>query len=277
MPPKVKKGSRSGVEMDPAVNIVKGVLEQNVTFFVQNVSQYITKYQQHLNECLAILSAQPNISLQTPATTPEAPVASAPAAAAPPTTTPADATAAATAADETAVGPVSPAVIGKVTVNETEEEDVLEVEFPDNEELCKQLKSLKREAYELSTTFDGISDWIDLNAPDKEKGAEDSVGAEVQDAVIEQIGSLNEAVKGVYDLEFKYLSDRTDLETQVLKAPQVRSLQLQLEIGDADMWDEVERSWRAMIRVCLILYSVLTKNMTRLKNPDGPKSLSGYH
>ena len=53
--------------------------------------------------------------------------------------------------------------------------------------------------------------------------------------------------------------------------------QLQLEIGDADMWDEVERSWRAMIRVCLILYSVLTKNMSRLKNPDGQKSLTAYH
>ena len=268
--------------MDPAVNIVKGVLEQNVTFFVQNVSQYITKYQQHLNDCLAILSAQPNISLQpaTPqaaaVTSVAAAVVAAPEAAAPPAAE-VSATTPAVADDATAAGAVSPTVVGKVTVNETEEADVLEVEFPDNEELCKQLKSLKREAYELSTTFDGISDWIDLNAPDKEKGAEDSVGAEVQDAVIEQIGSLNEAVKGVYDLELKYLSDRTDLESQVLKAPQVRSLQLQLEIGDADMWDEVERSWRAMIRVCLILYSVLTKNMSRLKNPDGQKSLTAYH
>jgi hypothetical protein len=273
MPPKTKKGSRSGVEMDPAVSIVKGVLEQNVTYFVQNVSQYIGKYQEQLSKCLAILNAQARISLQAAPATPKA----------------ADATGAATAAvpaSDAAVKPdapaaeatpASPAVIGKVTVNENREEDVMEIEFPDNEKLCQQLKALKREAYELSTTFDGISDWIDLNAPDKEKGSEDSVGAEVQDAVIEQVGSLNEAVKGVYDLELKYLSERTDLESQVLKAPQVRSLQLQLEIGDSDTWDEIERSWRAMIRVCLILYSVLTKNMTRLKNPDAPNSLSGYH
>jgi len=223
MPPKKKTKH----EIDPSVVEVKSALEQNVHFFIGNVSSYVGKYSKSLQQATELMDAARN---------------------------------------------------AKVAVDPTPDEAVVNVSFPDNTALLDQLKQMKKEAYELSTVFDGISDWIDLNAPEKEQGAEDSTGVEIQNSVVEQIGSLNETIKSVYDLELKYLSERAEAEAQVLKMPVLMSLQLQLEVYDSDTWDEVDRSWRALIRVCLILYTVLAKNMAKLKHPAARRTAAaGYH
>jgi hypothetical protein len=40
-----------------------------------------------------------------------------------------------------------------------------------------------------------------------------------------------------------------------------------MEVLDLDAWDDAERGWRSMIRVSLILFSMLHKNMKVLREP----------
>ena len=149
--------------------------------------------------------------------------------------------------------------------------DAPAVKIPDNKELLQQLRILKREAYELGTTFDGIHDWIALNVPDLKD--DDNTGIEVMDAVMEQVTSLNDAVREVYSIEGKYMEDRSENECTVMKYPDAGSIRLVLEVADRDLWDDIERGWRILIRTSLILYTVLSRNMEKLKNPRQQRSM----
>ena len=142
---------------------------------------------------------------------------------------------------------------------------IIEVKFPDNTEIVKQLRQLKRESYELGATMDGIHDWIALNVPDMKDDEND--GVEVMGAVIEQVTSLTDTVRSVYAAESKYLEERAELEKSMLKLPESETMKLAIKSHDADTWDEVDRGWRTLIRVCLLLYSILSKNMAMLKEP----------
>jgi hypothetical protein len=200
--------------------------------------------------------------------------------ASPPTVTGADAQAPAPAA-----APAVPAATGAATAAATSEEAaspkggadktkkkkkepkvrIVEVNFPSNEDLLGNLRTLKRESYELATTMDGIHDWIALNVPDIKE--DDNSGVEVMSAVIEQVSSLTDTVRGVYGLEQKYLEERSECEKRRLKYPESKMVELQLQTQDTDTWDDLDRGWRTLIRVCLVLYAVLAKNMTALKEP----------
>jgi hypothetical protein len=153
---------------------------------------------------------------------------------------------------------------------------VIEIKFPDNTEIVRQLRLLKREAYELSSTMDGIHDWIALSIPEiqtSESGEND--GVEVMGAVIEQVSSLTDTVKACYSAESKYLEDRADLEKAMLKLPESETMRLSLAALDCDTWDEIDRAWRTLVRVTLLLYSILSKNMSHLKEPRKEKRAMG--
>lgn len=155
-------------------------------------------------------------------------------------------------------------------VEGVEDKEAVYVTFPDNSYLVQQLQNIKKEAYELSTTYDGVYDWIVLNLPDLKE--EDSTGLEVMNAVMEQISSLNEAVRAIYKLETKYFSERSEMEKAILKMPECKTLQLALMVNDEDTWVELGKAWRVMIRSCLILYTMLSKNMARLTDPTSKAS-----
>lgn len=272
---------------------VQDTLEQNLTYFMANIGMLIKKFDDYLTAALPENPKSKDPTANQRATSPllKRGASEMVLSDSDPVTKPTDATAAPTTTTTPAAEPkVAAAVssptskpdikaerVGKVQVKESaEDEEIVEITFPDNGELLKQLKLLKREAYELTTTFDGIHDWIALNIPTMKD--EDNVGVEVMGAVIEQISSLNEAIREVYKLESKYLTERAESEKSVLKYPESSSLALQMEVGDMDTWDEVERSWRALIRVCLILYSVLSKNMAKLKEPRSEnRATTMYH
>lgn len=252
MSKKASKAAKGEAEMDPAVAKVQSVLEENLTYFMSNIGQFIKKFDDHLTAALPgnpkakeepkkltspLLKREPG-ALGDAATATEAP-----------------------ASEEGTVDVARPRP--RVIVEETEDE--ISITFPNNDDLREQLALLKREAYELGTTFDGIHDWVALNIPDMREEGE--IGVEVMGAVIEQTSSLADSTRGVYSLELKYLSERSEAEKALLKCPDSRSLQLALETNDADTWDEIERAWRTLIRVCLILYSVLAKNMNKLREP----------
>jgi hypothetical protein len=257
MPKIPSKRTRSSVDLlDPIVETVRTMMEGNTQYFLDHIGTLVDKFMKHRDATQAIIEAQPRLTNATRVADP--------------------------AAKNEAVSafseeePKVPLVGAKVVISATDDESVVEVEFPDNEALKKQLKLLKREAFDLSTVLDGIVDWISLNAPAIEKGQEDA-GAEIQDAVSEQVSNLTEAVSGVYEMEMKYLNERAELETTLLAMPEVKSIALAMEIHDSDMWDQVERAWKTMMRVCLIAYSVLSKNMGRLKNPDAASSSTAMY
>ena len=179
------------------------------------------------------------------------------------------ATATATASDAAAGGTKE---AGK-TKGGAAEKTTTPIVFPDNTLLQEQLLLLKKEAYALGTTFDGIHDWIALSIPDYKE--EDNTNVEVMGAVIQQVGSLQETVREVYSTELTYLEQRADLEKALLKVPDSDTIARQLELTDLDTWDDVERGWRGMIRVALILFTMLSKNMKALREPrkSRPSSL----
>ena len=133
------------------------------------------------------------------------------------------------------------------------------------EQLLHQLRDLKVESRSLGKTFDQIRDWIALNVPTMQE--EDNDGVEVMGAVIANISEMTGVTRQLYGLENKYLSDRQDIEAKVLRYPNCTSFATALEVLDSTYWDEVEKGWRSLIRACLLLHSVLTKNMKRLKEP----------
>lgn len=143
-------------------------------------------------------------------------------------------------------------------------------EFPSNEKLLEFFAELKKEAYELNVTFNGIHDWIALSLPDLKFG-EDEESMEVADTMMSQVSSLDETLQGVYSFESKYVEGRTDLECEMLKYPDSTSLPILIRATDETAWRDIEHSYTSMVRVCIILHTHLNRNMATLQNPRGQR------
>lgn len=134
------------------------------------------------------------------------------------------------------------------------------------EKLLKQLRSLKIESRGLVRTFDQMHDWIALNIPTM-SAEEDNGGVEIMGVVISNIMDMSTVIRQVYSLESKYLSDRIDIEASIARYPDCPSYERQLLVLDSNTWDDVEKGWRSIIRACLLIHSVLAKNMKVLYEP----------
>lgn len=136
--------------------------------------------------------------------------------------------------------------------------------------LLVQLKIAKTEARILGKTLDEIHDWIALNIPQMKE--EDNVGVAVMASVIGELTGAIAKVRGVYDMEAAYVSDRAELDVKYLKTTDAESTLQAIEVCDSDAWDTLEKAWRTMMRVALLVHSTLAKNMRLLKDPRaGPK------
>lgn len=134
------------------------------------------------------------------------------------------------------------------------------------EKLLAQLRSLKIESRGLIRTFDQMHDWIALNIPTMTTD-EDNGGVEVMGVVISNIVDMTSVIRQVYSLESKYLSDRVEIEAAAARYPECPSYERQLLVLDSNTWDDVEKGWRSIIRACLLIHSVLAKNMKVLYEP----------
>eukprot|EP00756_Hemistasia_phaeocysticola_P006516 Hpha_TRINITY_DN13868_c0_g1::TRINITY_DN13868_c0_g1_i1::g.69794::m.69794 len=137
--------------------------------------------------------------------------------------------------------------------------------LPDNKELLDELDKLKHESYELTTILNAVIDWISLSIPQIKD--EDNLGVEVQERVLSEITGLLKVLNSSYESELGYLSGRAEHESQYYKHFKAPSWQQVIEAHDMGEWDDLERAWRDMVRVTINAYSVLSKNMEKLKNP----------
>jgi hypothetical protein len=135
--------------------------------------------------------------------------------------------------------------------------------------LLVQLKILKNEARSLGKTLDEIHDWIALNIPMMKE--EDNDGVAVMAAVIAEMAGAIAKVRSVYDIESSYISDRAELDVKYMKSSDADSILEAVEVCDSDAWDTLERGWRTMMRVVLLIHSTLAKNTKALKDPRGQK------
>ena len=145
--------------------------------------------------------------------------------------------------------------------------------FDRNASLINDLQLVKNNASSLAAALDSIADWLALNMP--QINEENSVGTEVIAGVLEQIQQLSEATRTIVSMPKKYFVERAECEKALLKLPESKALQAQLELVDEEAWDDLERSWRALIRVTLITQSVVTKNAEILSNPVFDKESAG--
>lgn len=137
--------------------------------------------------------------------------------------------------------------------------------------LLVQLKIIKQEARELGKTLDQIHDWIALNIPTMKE--EDNLGVAVMASVIGELAQSIAKVRGVYDMESGYVSDRAELDVKYLKTTDAESTLQAIEVCDSDAWDTLEKGWRTLMRVALLIHATLAKNMKLLKDPrGGPKT-----
>ena len=164
-------------------------------------------------------------------------------------------------------------VVAVADETSADEVPIIALEFPNNTALLCELELIKKEAYEIASVLDAVTDWIALSIP--EMKADNSNNVDVMGAVLEQISSLLDAVRSVYVLGKKYLAERAELEKGLLKVPICTGLALAVGIKDSDTWDDVERSWKALLRVSLIGHSILLKNMDQLKHPEGSTEGTG--
>lgn len=298
--------------VDPSVKKVQEALEGNMDYFLENVGTIAAKYAAKMSEVLALLpllndkveaaasEAAPTEEAGSPAA---APAAAAAIAVAPTTVAavldpsptphrvvqlrelevsspklPEDATEEQKSAFETDKKKRDKAAaVAAAAAAEDEDSDdssdcpaAGEAEFPDNALLLSHLATLKREAYELGTTFDGIHDWIALNIPDMKEA--DGVGVEIMDAVMEQVTSLSDSLRSVYELELKYVDDRSEMEVSASKYSDSPSHLARIVCHDSEAWDDIERGWRTLARASILLHTVLAKNMKKLRDPHAHRA-----
>jgi len=136
--------------------------------------------------------------------------------------------------------------------------------------LLSQMRILKREARDLGKTLDQMHDWIAMNVPVMKD--EDNLGVAVMASVITEMAGAISRVRNVYEIESSYLSDRSELELKYIKHSDADSALRALQVADNDAWDTLEKGWRVLIRIVLVVHSTLAKNMRLLKDPrSGPK------
>lgn len=264
--------SSSDHKVEEPIQIIGKRLEERVDFFMSNIDAIVRKYRNY-QSCAVLPTDLGCISV-----TPEETTA--------PTTTEAATPAAAAAGqkrarseDATTAGGDNAVVPPTTTTIDTKKKPsntyYVTVTFPDNRRVIKQLQLLKTEAYELVALFDSVHDWISISIP--ELNSEDIPGAPVMLAVVEQVSSLSQTLASVRSMEQKYYTERAQLEKAVLKVPESRMLQLELLTSEEGWWIEAERAWRVLIRCSLLAYTMLARNMDRLKEPAGKSSSAALY
>ena len=139
--------------------------------------------------------------------------------------------------------------------------------IPDNTVLLTQLRSLKKEAYELGTTLEGIRDWIAINIPMLDAGIADQVGLTVMTGVMEAATEQSGAVRGVYDLEMGYLEARAEVEITMERYPDSATRSREMIALEVTTWDGVRDGWRQLNRSAILTYEKVRKNFSRLRTP----------
>lgn len=145
--------------------------------------------------------------------------------------------------------------------------DAPPVFIPDNTVLLTQLRSLKKEAYELGTTLEGIRDWIAINIPMLDAGIADQVGLTVMTGVMEAATEQSGAVRGVYDLEMGYLEARAEVEITMERYPDSATRSREMIALEVTTWDGVRDGWRQLNRSAILTYEKVRKNFSRLRTP----------
>jgi len=143
--------------------------------------------------------------------------------------------------------------------------------FPENSIVLDNLLLLKAAAYDLMVSFDGIQDWIMSRVPELKD--EDNAGVEVQETVIQQVQQFQRAVKGVYMEEMEYLKARGEMESSALKHPDTVSWRRAIALLDQEAWDDMELSWRVLLRTIMLCHAILMKNMQKLKEPRQSRAM----
>lgn len=147
---------------------------------------------------------------------------------------------------------------------------IVELYFDSNKAIVEEIQYLRKAAMDLAVDLDNVTDWLALSMPNLNE--ENSVVSEILGGVLEQVASFVETVRVIVAFPKKYHEARTAVEKELLKLPESKALQMQLELQDAETWDEVHKSWKVLIRVCLITHSVLKKNLPALEEADSEVS-----
>lgn len=155
--------------------------------------------------------------------------------------------------------------------NSTEAEEltphyIVELYFDTNIAIVEEMQSLRKAAMNLAADLDNVTDWLALSMPNLNE--ENSVVAEILGGVLEQVATFVETIRAIVAFPKKYHASRSSVETALLKLPESKALQMQLELQDAETWDEMHKSWKVLIRVCLITHSVLRKNLPALEEAN---------
>lgn len=198
---------------------------------------------------------------------------------------PSDAISSAIKAAEPSVAPVTgpvtdtpPADAPKLT--EKQMRKAFQDALPDNSLLLKQLQTLKVEARSLSLCFERVHDWIALNLP--EMAQEDNAQALIMGTMLGQVMNVLTSVKSIYELEGKYLVDRALSEQKLYRimrrGPSVSTVSAvaMLHSDERMAWEDCHKAWRTLVRSTLLLHSMLSKNMERLRSPRSTRA-SHHH
>ena len=270
----MSKRSREGkkVVQDPAISKVYDELEASLTFFLGNIGSICSAYSEQLQRAMPnnpkatrffdnvggaevpgspLQQASPNYPAGKE---PESPLlkrnpstAGSPVAPMAPATLPS----ASKQPSATAIGEPKPA--------------------PGNNEavLLTQLQILRSEARSLFILFKQINAWLSLSLrPFEEEDTDHNQACQV---ILGNLPGMMETTKAIYDVESKYLESKFDLEVRQLRHPDCESINVAFKVLDGTTWDEIEKGWRMMIRSCLLLHALISKNMKSLKDPRGGK------
>jgi hypothetical protein len=140
---------------------------------------------------------------------------------------------------------------------------------PTESVLLQQLRILKAECHSLNILFKQIHTWLSLSLrPFDDEDADHNQACSI---ILGNLPGMMETTKSVYDLETKYLETKYELEIRQLRHPACPSLKKGFEVLVGNTWDDVEKGWRMMIRSCLLLHALLSKNMKSLRDPRGGK------
>lgn len=131
--------------------------------------------------------------------------------------------------------------------------------------LLSHQRLVKTEAQALLSLFERIMDWIALNIP--EMKSEDNIGVTVLAAVMNNLNDMASTVRNMLPQEKSYLSDRATFDMKMMRHTDCDALATEMEAAYGDAWDTVERAWRTLIRVILLVHSILAKNMRELQEP----------
>lgn len=135
--------------------------------------------------------------------------------------------------------------------------------------LMRQIRILKAESRSLYILFKQINTWLSLSV--RPFDDEDNDHNQASQIILGNIPGMLEGTKSVYDMETKYLEAKYELELKSIRHPACESVAKGFQVLESTTWDEIEKGWRMMIRSCLLLHSLISKNMKSLRDPRGGK------